>query len=109
MIDVDLIKRHFDSVYPEEGCGLVIKNKEGDLEWVPSKNISDSPETSFEVEERVFVHHLIYSDIQAIVHNHVDSDSKPSQLDIDACHALNIPYWIFSYPKMKLTVVYPEK
>ena len=109
MIDLNLIKQHFDAVYPEEGCGLVIKNALGDLERIPSRNISETPEYSFELEESVFVYHMLYSNIQGIVHNHVDSDSKPSLQDIEACQALKIPYWIFSYPKMKLTVVYPEK
>jgi len=109
MIDLDLIKQHFDAVYPEEGCGLVITNKEGELEWIPSRNISENPEDSFEIEESVFVYHKLYSKIEGIVHNHVDDDSKPSPQDIEACQALDIPYWIFSYPKMKLTVVYPEK
>jgi len=109
MIDLDLIKEHFDSVYPEEGCGLIIKGSEEDLIWVPSRNIAEDPMNSFEIEEDIYVYHFCHSKIEAIVHNHVDSDSKPSELDIAACQALDIPYWIFSYPKMKLTVVYPEK
>jgi len=109
MIDlVESIKEHFDSEYPFEGCGIVIDKGDNDLHWVPSTNVSEDPEHSFEIEEDVFVHNLIYSNIVAIVHDHIDSDSKPSVVDIEACKALRIPYWIFSYPKMKLTVVYPE-
>ena len=109
MIDiVESIKGHFDSEYPNEGCGIVIDLGSGALQWIPSKNVSETPETAFEVEERIFVENLLYSNIVGIVHNHVDSDSKPSQQDIDACKAIKIPYWIFSYPKMKLTVIYPE-
>ena len=106
---IDQIKEHFDAEYPNEGCVLVIDKGTNDFEWIPYKNISEDPENSFELEEDVNVYHLLYSNIVAIVHNHVDSDSKPSEKDIKNCQALNIPYWIFSYPKMKLTTVYPEK
>ena len=105
---ISTIKDHFESVYPEEGCGLIIDAGDNEFEWVPSKNVSNDPQNSFELEEDVYVYHLLYSKIVSIVHNHVDADSKPSDTDIEACKALRIPYWIFSYPKMKLTVIYPE-
>ena len=106
---VEEIKNHFDSEYPNEGCGLIIDKGDNDLCWIPSKNIAVDPVNSFELEEEVFVKHLLYSNVVAIVHDHVDSDSKASEVDVEACKALKIPYWIFSYPKMKLTVIYPEE
>ena len=47
---IDQIKEHFDSEYPNEGCGLVIDKGTNDFEWIPSKNISEDPENSFELE-----------------------------------------------------------
>ena len=47
-------------------------------------------------------------DIVGIVHSHPNGTSEPSELDIKYCNTLNVPYYIFSYPGMDLTVLQPE-
>tara|TARA_B100000214_G_scaffold251540_1_gene184947 strand:- start:7037 stop:7732 length:696 start_codon:yes stop_codon:yes gene_type:complete len=105
-MDIDAIKEHFDKEFPREGCGVISVIK-GKKKWIPVKNVSTDPD-NFILDSDEYIRLLTTTDIIGIVHNHIGDNSEPSQADIDYCNALGIPYYIFSYPDMHLTVVQPE-
>jgi len=100
------IKEHFDSVYPQEGCGLITVMK-GKKQWVPITNIAEDKD-DFLMDSEQYLKYFLSSDIIGIVHNHIGESSEPGETDIEACNTMGIPYYIFSYPDMGLTVVQPK-
>tara|TARA_B100000287_G_scaffold143531_1_gene135393 strand:- start:6821 stop:7522 length:702 start_codon:yes stop_codon:yes gene_type:complete len=104
---IEEIREHFEKEYPREGCGVltVIKGKK---EWIPCKNIAEDDE-DFIFDSEEYLKLARTSDIVGIVHSHPDASSEPSESDIKYCNSVRIPYYIFSYPEMDLTVVEPEQ
>lgn len=100
------IKDHFDKEYPKEGCGVlsVVKGKK---QWFPCTNIATNND-DFIMDSEEYIKLLTTTDIVGIVHNHIGSSSEPGETDKVACNTLGIPYYIFSYPDMNLTVLEPE-
>lgn len=67
------IQRHARSVYPEESVGFVING-----EYVPQKNISNKPLSSFLVDPRDYPE----QGLQAVVHSHPEGELIPSEADM---------------------------
>ena len=99
------IEQHFKDEYPREGCG-VISIVKGKKKWFPCTNIAEEGE-DFIIDSQEYLKLKRTTDIVAIVHSHPDSTSEPSQPDIKYCNALGIPYHIYSYPGMELTILDP--
>ena len=100
------IEQHFFREYPKEGCGLVGIQK-GKAHWIPCENIAEINE-NFIMDSSEYLKYKRIYDIVGVVHSHPDESSEPSQADINQCNALGIPYYIFSYPSMDMTIVKPE-
>ena len=100
------IEKHFCLEYPKEGCGL-LGVKKGKAEWLPCTNIADINE-NFIMDSTEYLKYKKSYDIVGVIHSHPDESSEPSEPDINQCNALGIPYYIFSYPEMDMTVVKPE-
>ncbi len=100
------IEKHFEKEYPRESCGVlsVVKGKK---EWFPVKNVAKDKD-DFIMDSDEYINLMITTDIIGIVHNHIEGSSEPSETDILACNAMGIPYYIFSYPEMDLTVLQPK-
>ena len=100
------IEKHFESEYPREGCGVigVVKGKK---RWFPCKNVAEN-EDDFVMCSEDWFRVRQQADIIAIVHSHPDGSNEASQSDINNCNALQIPYWIFSYPEMDVNIIEPE-
>jgi proteasome lid subunit RPN8/RPN11 len=101
------IKEHFDKEYPREGCGLITVVK-GKKQWTPVTNIAKDND-DFLMDSEEYFKLFLTTDIIGIVHNHIGDSSTPGKTDIESCNTMGIPYYIFSYPNMDLTVVEPEK
>jgi proteasome lid subunit RPN8/RPN11 len=106
-MNTEEIEKHFESCYPKEGCGVVIAVK-GRKEWVPCDNVSEEDD-SFVIDSKQYIAASRKGDIIGIVHSHPDASSEPSENDKKYCNTLGIPYYIFSYPGMELTLVEPER
>lgn len=100
------IRKHFKEAYPKEACGVVgiVKGKK---RWFPCKNVAQTDEDFVMCSEDWFRIRQ-QADVLAIVHSHPDASNEASKNDINNCNALQIPYWIFSYPDMDLNKVAPE-
>jgi len=106
-MNINDIKDHFDREYPREGCGVISVVK-GKKEWFPVPNLANNDD-DFIMDSDEYLKIMISSDIIGIVHNHIESTSDPSQMDIEMCNTLGIPYYIFSYPDMDLNIIQPDK
>ena len=100
------IEKHFEEEYPREGCGILGIQK-GNLHWIPCENIA-TEEEEFVISSREFFKIKHKFDVVGIVHSHPDGEATPSEHDINCCNALGIPYYIFSYPDMNLSIVEPK-
>ena len=100
------IRSHFEDAYPREACGVVgiVKGKK---RWFPCRNVAEGYEDFVMCSEDWFRIRQ-QADVLAIVHSHPDASSEASENDINNCNALQVPYWIFSYPEMDLNKVEPE-
>lgn len=105
-MNLEEIEEHFKSEYPREGCGIlsVVKGKK---QFFPCTNVAEDNE-DFIIDSKEYIKLLRTTDIIGIVHSHPDSTSEPTEADKKYCDTLGIPYYIFSYPDMDLTVVQPE-
>jgi len=101
------IQEHFKDEYPREGCGVISVVK-GKKKWFPCTNIAEDGD-DFIIDSQEYLKLKRTTDIVAIVHSHPDSSSEPSETDIKYCNALGIPYYIYSYPDMELTILDPIK
>ena len=99
------MQEHFKGEYPREGCGIISIVK-GKRKWFPCTNIAEDGE-DFIIDSQEYLKLKRTTDIVAIVHSHPDSPSEPSDTDTKYCNALGIPYYIYSYPNMDLTVLDP--
>lgn len=104
---IEEIKKHFESEYPREGCGIIGITK-GRKKWFPCKNVAENNE-DFILCSKDWFRLTKETDVFAIVHNHPDCSNKPSVSDINNCNAIGIPYYIFSYPDMELNILQPVK
>ena len=92
---------------PREMCGLVIEqnNKQ---KWILCKNISKNKNT-FEIDPNLYTQYMMTSNILYVVHSHYDQEiCKPSDYDIDNCNAMDIPYFIVSYPQKSHYLLEPK-
>jgi proteasome lid subunit RPN8/RPN11 len=99
------IEEHFSTEYPREACGILCVVK-GTPKWVPCTNVAVDDE-EFIIDSKEYIKVKRTSDIVGIVHSHPDGEAIPSEADIANCNALSIPYYIFSYPEMKMIKLDP--
>ena len=104
---IEEIKKHFDTEYPREACGIIgiVKDKK---KWFPCQNVAESDD-DFVMSSEDWFKVKRQADILAIVHNHTNNDNTPSENDINNCNVLGIPYYIFSYPDLELNIVEPKE
>lgn len=74
------VKEHFVKCYPEEGCGFILK----DYSFVPCKNVSSTPQETFEIADQDYLHYFTKFGILAVVHSHPGSRSEPTACDMRA-------------------------
>jgi len=103
---IEYIREHFEKEYPKEGCGIIgiVKGKK---RFFPCENLSEDND-NFVLSSKDYFEIKKKADIFAIVHNHPHGSNEPSKYDIDACNAIGLPYYIFSYPDMELNIVEPK-
>src|SRR6056300_849428 len=102
---IDEIQKHVDENYPREACGIIAIVK-GKKQYFPCKNLAKESE-DFILDPTDYISVKRRADIFAIVHNHIDWTNEASENDKKYCNSLGIPYYIFSYPDMKLNILEP--
>jgi proteasome lid subunit RPN8/RPN11 len=100
------IEEHFKEAYPREACGVIAVHKGKPL-WIACENIALNDE-DFKFNSKEYLTIKSKHDIIAIIHSHPNAPSTPSEHDKAVCDVLGIPYYIFSYPEMDLSVYTPK-
>jgi proteasome lid subunit RPN8/RPN11 len=76
---IQALHNHSVSEYPREACGIVTRS----FEYIPCKNISATPKTSFIVDPLAILQHE--KDIWGFFHSHPGSaDPIPSKRDLES-------------------------
>lgn len=84
------ISAYLASVYPREGCGLIV-----DGAFVPIENTAKSTDEFAMPVDTV----LKYPKLQAVVHSHPDGPDAPSEADMRSQMAMGVPWGLCSvYP-----------
>jgi proteasome lid subunit RPN8/RPN11 len=79
--------RHLRSVWPEEGCGVILRGKQGEWSYVPIRNTADDPYCQYRLEPEAWVRTVLACErqggkIAAIVHSHPRTPAVPSAEDL---------------------------
>jgi proteasome lid subunit RPN8/RPN11 len=89
------ICRHAIADYPNESCGLVVKNIHQDhQEYVRLSNVSHDPQNSFRFNPSEYFAYI--DKIVAIVHSHPDMLPYPSKTDMEEQIRSGLPWIIVS-------------
>jgi proteasome lid subunit RPN8/RPN11 len=76
---ITALNNHSIAEYPREACGIITK----DFTYVPCKNISSSPKTTFVVDPLAILEHE--DNIWGFYHSHPGSaDPVPSKKDLES-------------------------
>lgn len=101
------ITLHSGQCYPQEACGLILE-RNSELHYYPCDNSSSDPAEEFRIAPEQYAQAEDQGEIVAIFHSHPDATSRPSDRDIAACNASEVPWWIMSWPEGDLRIIEPE-
>lgn len=101
---VDQVYEHAKQVAPNECCGLAIIFK-GKLKYIPCSNMLSGDAFCIPAEEYAMAEDM--GEIVAICHSHINFSSKPSEADLVACEATQLPWLIVSFPSKEFTIHNP--
>ncbi len=90
------ILEHAKAEFPKECCGLLIVVK-GKHRYFACRNISEDPNT-FILNPEDYSSAEELGEVVAVVHSHCNERATPSQADLAACEASNLPWVIVSIP-----------
>lgn len=77
---LDAIKAHAVECYPDESCGLVLRD--GDSTWYrPCTNVHSSPEKAWEIGQEEILEAMEGKELLAVVHSHPNGPNYPSLTD----------------------------
>ncbi len=79
-------KAHFSSVYPEEGCGLIVNG-----EFVACENTAIDKLKNFSIAPEIVAS---YPSIDAVVHSHPNGLAVPSESDMKSQMEMNCIYGV---------------
>jgi proteasome lid subunit RPN8/RPN11 len=88
-----LIKCHAIEAYPDEACGLLIREGRSQV-YVPCTNLAASAEAHFRLDPKCYAAAEDRGAIIAVVHSHPDSSAAPSEADRVSCEASGVPWVI---------------
>lgn len=86
---ITALNNHSIAEYPREACGIITK----DFTYVPCKNISSSPKTTFVVDPLAILEHE--DNIWGFYHSHPGSaDPVPSKKDLESTLFSNFKFLV---------------
>ncbi|VUD48399.1 hypothetical protein TDB9533_01226 [Thalassocella blandensis] len=89
---LNVAKKHAESSYPKESCGLVVDDK-----YVRTKNVAKDPENCFAISRDRLK--KFAGKIQAVIHSHPDGNYFPSRADMKGQIASAVPWGIVHVQK----------
>ena len=105
---LDAIKKHVDSEYPNEACGLIVDTGKTQ-KYIPCKNMSDNPREHFLISPDEQLDAEKQGEIIMIIHSHPDVVSLvPSEFDRIQCDYSGIEWGIMSVPDGDFCTISPR-
>ncbi len=100
---------HAEQVYPEECCGLIIREENEVIYW-KCKNISKAyKEKSFVIDPIDYARGEDKGEVLGIVHSHPDGELAFSHTDRMACKYLDLPFYLVEPKSESIIVIYPSE
>lgn len=97
------IQQHAASVYPNECCGLVVNDHDGQLKYVPCVNSHEKPAEYFRIDKDEYMRVLEeYGEPVASVHSHPNASAQPSHADRLMCEATDLTMHIVGIGQIQL-------
>lgn len=84
---------HALSVYPQEGCGLIV-DRAGVLTFLPCRNIATDPLQHFAIAGEDYADAEDVGAVIAVFHSHPGATAQPSPADRAMCEKVEIDQWI---------------
>lgn len=100
---VEEIKAHALKEYPNEACGLIVKDGRKEL-YVPLENTSEDPTRHFRISPEDYANVEEKYQIMAVFHSHPEETSRPSEADRALCEGSNLPWVIVGLHRDNLTL-----
>lgn len=91
-------KKHAMECFPEESCGLIIKDK-----YIPCENIAANPLNDFKIKTAFYVNNS--DDIRCIIHSHNDYPHV-SKKDMEQQIVTDVPWGMINVFKGNVTGIY---
>ena len=91
------IKAHAKSEEPNECCGVIYQNKEGQYKLLKCKNVATDKQNYFEVDAMNYLKASREGEIKGYYHSHVnDSKGEFSDMDLGICRAHGLSLVMYS-------------
>lgn len=81
-------KQHAIKCFPEEACGLVIKDT-----YIPCENIADNKLNDFKIDTKIFIKNI--KEIEAVIHSH-NNFPHASKKDVIQQRATKVPWGVIN-------------
>lgn len=102
-----LIQLHADAEAPRECCGVVVRRADGELQYMPCRNIAHEAD-QFLIDPSDAAHAEDTGEVVAYAHSHVFEPPQPSDADRQAMAKTGLPWIIVNHPLGTYTVNAPE-
>ncbi|MFC6297669.1 phage tail protein [Pseudomonas sp. CCM 7893] len=100
------ITRHAVADYPNECCGLLIREGRKRV-YVPCRNTATTPSEHFRLAPEDYAAAEERGEVLAVIHSHPDYPATPSEADRVACEASGLPWHILEVRKGDDNIVRP--
>lgn len=78
---------------PNEACGLVVSSGKRHR-MIRARNISNTPRTTFEIDEQAWLDVADGEEVVGIYHSHPEGSPEPSMADLTMCELTGLPWHI---------------
>lgn len=101
------IYQHLQAELPREACGIIIRTREQNIEYVPANNLATNDDDFILDPECLAYAEDIEADILYIVHTHPRTGCNPSASDIIGINSGTIP-WIIMDSTKQVSITRPD-
>lgn len=107
----DALKKEAEALavaaYPNECCGYVL-SVFGEEKLFPCRNVHPNPRGDFRVGDDDVAAAYAAGAIVGFYHSHPDGIAYPSPLDRVHCREMDVPFYIFAYPRNEWCEILPD-
>ena len=86
----DKIKSHAERVFPEECCGFLIEEDQGQIKVIECKNTAEDKQSLFKISIEEYLQALVEGDICAVYHSHTKGENSFSEADKTISESLEL-------------------